>query len=50
MGDKHDSKGQTSGPVNQHKRLAEGQKVTGMKSGGMCKKEGGMAKKPKKKK
>ncbi len=34
MSDRHSSKGQTAGPVNQHKRLAEGQKVTGMKKGG----------------
>lgn len=34
MSDRHDSKGQGKGPVNQHKRMAEGEKVTGMKKGG----------------
>jgi hypothetical protein len=32
--DRHSSKGQTQGAVNQHKRMAEGEKVTGMKRGG----------------
>lgn len=44
---------QDSKMVNQHKRLAMGEKVTGMKNGGitkkarggMCMKNGGMAKK-----
>ncbi len=58
MSDRHASKGQSEGPINQHKALAEGQKVTGMKKGGAvemktmkkmakggCMKKGGMAKK-----
>ena len=52
MASKHESKGQTKGPVNQHKRMAEGEKITGMKSGGKvvkkaeggCMKKGGKAK------
>jgi hypothetical protein len=51
---KHTSEGQTKGPVNQHKRMAEGEKITGMKTGGIAKKakggcmnKGGMAKKKK---
>ena len=36
--------------VNQHKRMAEGEKITGMKTGGSCMNKGGMAKKTKKKK
>lgn len=39
MSDRHDSKGQGKGPVNQHKRMAEGEKVTGMKKGGKVAKE-----------
>ena len=37
--------------VNQHKRMAEGQKITGMKSGGKvdCMKKGGKVKADKKK-
>lgn len=45
---KRESKEQTKGPVNQHKRLAEGEKITGMKKGGSaCMKKGGKAKKGK---
>ena len=33
--------------VNQHKRMAMGEKVTGMKKGGMCMKKGGEVKKKK---
>lgn len=37
--------------IPQHKRMAEGEKITGMKSGGMCKKKGGkVVEKTKKKK
>lgn len=39
------SKGQTKGPINQHKAMAEGQKVTGMKKGGVACKKGGAVKK-----
>lgn len=39
MGDNHTSKGQTKGPINQHKAMAEGQKVTGMKDGGSVHKD-----------
>lgn len=36
--------------VNQHKRMAEGEKITGMKKGGaVCMKKGGEAKMKKKK-
>lgn len=35
---KKETKGQTKGPVNQHKRMAEGEKITGMKKGGVVKK------------
>lgn len=52
MSEKHASKGQTAGPIPQHKAMAEGQKITGMKKGGAvkmskasCMKKGGMAKK-----
>lgn len=40
------SKGQGDGPVNQHKRMAEGEKITGMKKGGKvdCMKKGGHVK------
>lgn len=40
----------TSKQVNQHKRMAMGEKVTGMKKGGMaaCMKEGGKVKKEEK--
>lgn len=55
MADEHKSKGQGKGPVNQHKRMAEGEKITGMKKGGTVEKKacggmmkkGGMAKKKK---
>lgn len=54
MRDRHSSKGQTAGPIGQHKRMAEGEKITGMKKGGITKKAcGGIMKKggmPKKKK
>lgn len=33
-----------SGPINQHKRLAMGQKVTGMKKGGAVKEAKGASK------
>lgn len=55
MSNEHKSKGQTAGPLNQHKKMAEGEKITGMKSGGKvkkmakggCMKKGGMSKKGK---
>lgn len=31
---KEESKGRGKGPMNQHKRMAEGEKITGMKKGG----------------
>ncbi len=58
MSDRHASKGQGKGPMNQHKAMAEGEKVTGMKKGGAvemnpmakmakggCMKKGGKVKK-----
>jgi len=39
MTDNRGSKGQTGGPVNQHKRMAEGEKITGMKKGGAVHKD-----------
>ena len=32
--DKHTSKGQTKGPMNRHKEMAEGQKIKAFKKGG----------------
>lgn len=45
MSDRHDSKGQGKGPINRHKAMAEGEKITVMKKGGKVKKmaEGGKA-------
>ena len=43
-----ESKGKGSSMVNQHKRMAMGDKVTGMKEGGLCMKKGGAVKKGKK--
>jgi len=37
MAKSHDSMGQGAGPINQHKAMAEGKKVTGMKKGGEVK-------------
>ncbi len=42
MAKDHKSVGEGKGPINQHKRLAMGEKVTGMKKGGsVCMKKGG---------
>lgn len=32
--------GQSEGPINQHKAMAEGRKITGMKKGGIASKRG----------